>query len=134
MNPFNFDPIILSIVTTLGVCVLAVYLAYNTGMVRKKYGLQPYLPSDHPELHKATRAHMNILESIVAFIPVLWIAAIFGSTFYAWVAWIVWLISRIVYAFVYLSHPEKRMIPFLISLICFVIVLVIAIMGGMRIV
>ena len=129
LNQGKMDPLLPTIITTLGTCLLAARLTYNVWQERINHHAQPYEHNDNIHVHNAIWAHMNIVESMVMYLPVLWIASIYSSPLLAGMVWIIWLLSRIIYAWIYLRTPEKRMVPFITSIVCFFVTLFIAVYG-----
>ncbi len=64
---------------TVGVIVLLFAVSWNVGRARGKYGIQPPATSGHPAFDRAFRVQMNTLENAVAFLPALWLFAMYVS-------------------------------------------------------
>src|SRR5215469_15921011 len=82
--------------------ILAVFvtfvLAGRVGWARGKYKIEaPALVGD-PDFERACRTHMNTVESLVLFLPALWVASIFyGGQVPFWIG-LLWIVARIIYA------------------------------------
>jgi len=111
----------LSALVTVFSSLFTMYLAYNTGMTRMKHKEPPYKAIKSKEVMLANRAHMNCVENSVVFLPLLWVATIFGSANIAGIIWAVWFTSRVWYALGYLKDPKKRETPFMLGLLCIVL-------------
>jgi uncharacterized MAPEG superfamily protein len=72
---------------------------------------------------------MNTVEAMVVFMPLLWVATVFGPSLAAWIVWVVWFVSRIFYAFGYIKNPKKRQTPFMIWLACIAITALLGLYG-----
>jgi glutathione S-transferase len=118
---------ILALITVLS-AMLTFYLAFNVGMTRAKFkeGALEKMKEKHVVL--ANRVHMNMVENMVVYLPLLWVASIFGSIKIAVVLGSIWLIARAWYSAAYLKNPGKREIPFFISVICIVLTALVALL------
>jgi len=106
------------------------YLAYNTGMTRIAHKSPPYEPTKSKEVMIANRAHMNCVELSVVYLPLLWVATIFGpSSLIAGIIGSVWFVSRVWYALGYLKDPKKRQTPFMIGLACIALTAILGLYG-----
>jgi glutathione S-transferase len=115
--------------------LLAVAVYFWTGIVvtraRKQFDV-PAPRSDGPEgFLRVWRAHVNTLEQLVIFLPLLWLFNQAAGDLYAGLAGLVWAIGRVIYVQSYARAADKRSLGFMISLlaslVCFVGVLVHAI-------
>ena len=116
---------------TCVISLLQVLLAFRVGTMRSKHKVQSYetYMTKNTEFIIAHRIQVNTLESVMVFLPLLWVATFWGYEIAAAIIWWIWIISRILYAVMYQQDPKKRMIPFLISLLCTMGVLLLAILG-----
>lgn len=119
----------ISALVTVFSSLFTMYLAYNTGMTRMKHKELPYKAIKSKEVMIANRAHMNCVENSVVFLPLLWIATIFGSSSIIGIIGALWFASRVWYALGYLKDPKKRQIPFMIGLACIAITGILALYG-----
>lgn len=103
------------------VTLLNVLLQFATlwvvGNARKRYDVKAPAISGHPGFERAWRIQMNTLEASVMFLPVLWLASMYGFPALAGAAGFLWLIGRAWYIPAYLKDPSKRGPAFGISLI-----------------
>ena len=95
--------------------ILAVFvtfvLAGRVGMARGRYKIEAPAMVGHPDFERACRTHMNTVESLVLFLPALWVAAIFyGGQIPFWIG-LVWVVGRIVYAFGYAQKNTQMRGP-----------------------
>lgn len=112
------EPYTLSALATIFSSLLAFWLAYNTGMVRAKHKAPPYEHTENKDVWISCRAHMNTIEMMVVYLPLLWVATIFGPSTIAGIVGLVWFASRVWYAQGYLKNPKQRQAPFMIGLAC----------------
>jgi uncharacterized MAPEG superfamily protein len=103
------------------VTLLNVALQFATLMVvgnaRKRYDVKAPAISGHPSFERAWRIQMNTLEASVMFLPVLWLASMYGFPALAGAAGLVWLIGRAWYIPAYLKDPAGRGPAFGLSLV-----------------
>jgi len=124
------DTYAISALVTVFSSVFTMYLAYNTGMTRMKFKAQPFEETKSKEVIIANRVHMNCVEATVVFLPLLWMATIFGpSAMIAGIIGSIWFMSRVWYAFGYLRDPSKRTIPFMLGLLCIAVSALLSLYG-----
>jgi len=121
---------------TAAVTVLTVllffYMGLNVGRMRAKHGIKAPAMTGHDEFERAVRVHMNTLEGAMAFLPVLWIAAIYFGGWIPALAGFVWVVGRVIYMIGYMAAPEKRETGFTIQALALVVLIVLAIWGVVR--
>ena len=123
------DPYAISALVTVFSSLFAFYLAYNVGMVRMKHKAAPYKHTENDEVWIVNRVHMNTIENMAVYLPLLWVATVFGSAETAGAVGAVWFVSRVWYAFGYLNDPKKRQTPFMLGLACIAVTAIIALYG-----
>ncbi len=119
----------LSALVTIFSSLFTMYLAYNVGMTRMAHKEPPHKAIKSKEVMIANRVHMNCIENSVVFLPLLWVATVFGSANIAGIIGAVWFVSRVFYAFGYLKDPKKRQIPFMVGLVCIVLTAILGLYG-----
>jgi uncharacterized MAPEG superfamily protein len=102
------------------------------GLARKKYAIKAPATSGHPAFDRAFRVQMNTLEASVMFLPTLWLAAHYGFAGWAGIAGLAWIIGRVWYAAGYLREAARREGGFLLSMLAWAAVLVMALIGVVR--
>lgn len=112
---------VLSAVVTVLSGVLLFGLSFRVGLARSKGHVQSYetYTTTDKAFIIANRVHMNTLESLIIFLPFLWIATLFSP--YPTVAALIggaWLLSRTLYAVLYVKDPKLRFWGFLPSIVC----------------
>ena len=103
------------------VAILAVfqYLAFGalTGKARGKSGLKAPAVTGDEGFERMYRVQMNTLETLVAFLPSLFLAAQY------WPAWLVaglgavYLVGRMLYWRAYVANPANRALGFMLSIV-----------------
>ena len=115
------------------VVLLAVLLQFGTmfavGRARGKYGIKAPATSGHPDFERAYRMQMNTLEAVLLFLPTLWVAAHYGYGGWAGVAGLVWIVGRVWYALAYLKDASRRGGGFLLGMLGWLAVLLMALAG-----
>ncbi len=109
--------------------ILLVFATALVGRARGKFGVQVPATTGHPDFERAFRAHMNTIEQAVAFLPVLWLASIYGNEkIAAWIGY-AWVLGRLWYIVGYIKEAGKRSIGFLINAVCFFLLLAMGLWG-----
>lgn len=118
------------------VVLLTVLLQFGTltmvGRARGKYGIKAPATSGHPDFDRAYRVQMNTLEATVMFLPTLWLATHYGFAGWAGIAGLVWIVGRVWYAAGYLKDAARREGGFILSMLAWVAVLIMAVVGVVR--
>ena len=96
---------------------------------RHKFSIDAPATSGHPEFDRIYRAHMNTLEISIMFLPTLWLATHFGSSFWSGLAGLLWIIGRLWYTAGYLKNPANREGGFILSSLAMIALLLIAGVG-----
>ena len=120
--------IILALITILS-SLLTFYLAFNVWMTRQKNKASAYGATKNKDVLIANRVHMNQVENMVVYLPILWVAGIFGPIILVVIVGTVWFISRVVYSMVYLKNPEKRAPAFITGVACIALTTLLALYG-----
>jgi glutathione S-transferase len=92
------DAMHLAAIDTLLAVLVTFVLAGRVGFMRGKYKIEAPATVGHPQFERACRTHMNTVESLVLFLPALWIASVYyGGQIPFWIG-LVWVVARLVYA------------------------------------
>ncbi len=130
---------LLTSIVTILTFVLYVYMGFRVGQMRSKHGIKAPATSGHPEFDRAFRVHMNTLEGMVVFLPLLWLATYYFTPVYSGLTWLpaaiglAWLIGRVLYMNAYMADPEKRSLGFSIGGIAQLVLLILALVGIVRV-
>jgi glutathione S-transferase len=115
------------------VAILAVsqYLTFGAmaGQARRTSGLKAPAVVGHPGFERMYRVQMNTLETLVAFLPALFLAAQYWPSLVVAGLGVVYLIGRLLYWRAYVSNPAKRALGFMLSMIPTVVLTVLALVG-----
>ena len=99
---------------TLAALGLYFYAGLQVGRARGRFGVEAPATHGHPEFERYFRAHMNMLEWLVIFLPCLWLSAVLtsdlGMRATLWVAGlgVLWIIGRYIYSEAYVKDPSTR--------------------------
>jgi glutathione S-transferase len=88
-----------------------------TGKARRLSGLKAPTMTGHEGFERMYRVQMNTLETLVAFLPSLFIAAKYWPPLLVASLGLVYLIGRHLYWRAYVSNPSKRGTGFMMSMI-----------------
>ena len=97
----------LEIVTLLALLEYSI-LGMMVGRARQKYGVEAPATTGNPDFERYFRVHVNTLESLIVFIPALWIFSLTVNYHFGVALGLLFVIARIIYASGYLSAPAKR--------------------------
>src|SRR6266852_5297290 len=97
----------------LELVTLLAFLKYSIlgvmfGRARQTYGVEAPATTGNPDFERYFRVHENTLESLIVFIPAVWIFALEVNYHFAVALGVLFLIARIIYASGYLSAANKR--------------------------
>jgi glutathione S-transferase len=103
------------------VAILAVvqYLAFGvlTGQARRVSGLKAPTMTGHDGFERMYRVQTNTLETLIAFLPSLFLAARYWPPYLVAGLGVVYLVGRVIYWRAYVSDPSTRSIGFMLSMI-----------------
>ena len=117
-----------AIVTVLAV-LFYFFIATRVGVARQKFGVKLPAISGHPDFERVFRVHMNTLEWMPIFLPLLWLCAIYFSDAAAALVGLAWIGGRTLYYTGYAAAVEKRVHGFFIQSMACVLLLIGAIVG-----
>ena len=87
----------------LGIVTLLALLEYSilglmVGRARHKYGVEAPATTGNPEFERYFRVQMNTLESLIVFIPALWMFSLSVNYHFGVALGLLFVIARIIYA------------------------------------
>lgn len=98
-----------SIATIMGLALLEyLILGGMVGRARGTYNVPAPATTGDPIFERYFRVHQNTLESLIVFIPALWLFAIYLNKPIAIALGLIFIAARIIYAAGYIKAPEKR--------------------------
>ncbi len=118
------------------VTLLSIFLYTWTGVLvgraRGRFGVRAPATSGHPEFERTFRVQMNTLENLVAFLPALWLFALYVGPIWAALLGGAWLAGRLWYAIAYVRDPATRGSGFALSYTAFIVLAIGATLGLVR--
>jgi glutathione S-transferase len=118
----------IAIILLLAVAFTALAMV-RSAAARAKHKIMAPATTGHPEFERAFRVHLNTVESMVLFVPLLWAASTLYNPMFAFWAGVVWLVGRVLYMFGYMAEPEKRGPGAIITLLSLAALFVLAVLG-----
>jgi len=97
----------LAMITVLALVEYSV-LGAMVGRARQKYGVEAPATTGNPDFERYFRVHENTLESLIVFLPAVWIFSLTVNYHFGVALGALFLIARIIYASGYLSAAAKR--------------------------
>lgn len=83
-------------------------MAAMVGRARGKYRIQAPATTGNADFERVNRVHINTLESLIVFVPGVWIFGLYVSEIWAAVLGVLFVIARALYAIGYYQAAEKR--------------------------
>lgn len=108
-----------------------VYFGIAVGRARGRYGVKGPAVSGHEVFERYFRVQQNTLELLVAFLPALWLFALYASATWAVVLGAVYLAGRVLYYLGYVRDPPKRELGFALSMLPILVLIVGALVGAL---
>jgi glutathione S-transferase len=104
---------------TLAIVLWYMVTVFQVGRARTRYKVYAPATTGDPDFERYFRVQMNELESMVAFLPSMWVYAIMGNPRIAAIVGAVYLAGRIVYAIGYWSAARRRAIGYYVATTAF---------------
>ena len=98
----------LTALVTIAAILYTFVLGARVGALRGKTGVAAPATSGDPIFERAFRVHMNTIEQLVVFLPVLWLSVSVIGDAWSGLIGVVWLTGRVLYASSYMKDPAKR--------------------------
>ncbi|MEW6267736.1 MAG: MAPEG family protein [Thermodesulfobacteriota bacterium] len=121
-------PHLTAIVTLLAVAFYF-FLATRVALARRKFDVKLPAVAGHPDFERVYRVHMNTLEWMPIFLPLLWLCAIYFSDRAAAVLGLLWIVGRALYFVGYREAVERRLPGFFVQSTACLLLLVGAVAG-----
>jgi uncharacterized membrane protein YecN with MAPEG domain len=118
---------------TAFVTLLAILIAVGTALLvartRRATGIMPPAMTGDPRLERALRVQGNTVEGFIAFLPALWLAALYFQGWLPPVIGLIWCLGRIAYAAGYMSDAGRRHLGFTICMLSVLLLVILAVVG-----
>lgn len=105
---------LIGLITLLTVLLLVACMVL-VGRARGRYQVKAPATTGPEGFERMLRIQANTNESTLMFLPALWTAANFGAVWISATLGAVWLLARIWYAFAYANPARSRALPFALS-------------------
>lgn len=117
------------LVTLLAV-VQFMWLGILVARARSRHGVAAPATSGHELFERYHRVHMNTLETLIVFLPALWIAAQYWSPRWMAAVGAIYLIGRMLYLRGYVAEPKQRHLGYAVSVLPVVVLVLIGLYGS----
>jgi uncharacterized MAPEG superfamily protein len=122
----------LQLVTILA---LLQYFAFGflVGKARVRYGIKAPATGGNEIFERYNRVHVNTLETLVVFLPALWLAASYERPLWVALIGLVYLVGRVIYLQAYVANPGSRSLGYSLSAGPVLILILITLIGIVRV-
>lgn len=126
-----YSAALLSAIVTIMAIALYIVMSFRVGSMRGKHNVNAPAVTGAPEFERAYRVQMNTLEQMPVFLPALWLATVFFKPvgYLPAILGVIWIVGRVLYMEGYMADPSKRGFGFLISAVCQLLLLILAMTG-----
>lgn len=116
------------------IVILLALILYNVlgmlvGRARAAHGVKAPAITGPEEFERTFRTHQNTLESLIVFVPAVWIFGAVVDPLWAAILGLVYLVGRVVYARGYIGAAEKRGPGMMMSFIANVVLVLGSLIG-----
>ena len=98
---------VLALVTVVALAQV-MFFQGRVARARNTFNVQGPATSGHPMWERYNRVHLNTIENVVVFLPLIWVCGLFFNVFVAGVLGVLFIAARAIYARGYLSEPPSR--------------------------
>ena len=119
----------LTAAVTLISMLVYIWMATRVGAARARHEVPAPLMTGPDEFNRVLRVQENTMETLILFLPVLWLYALTISDLYAAAIGVFFPIGRILYALGYYAASDKRGKGFMIGFVATIILLFGSIIG-----
>jgi len=89
---------------------------FLVGKARAKHGIRAPAITGHEEFERYFRVQQNTLETLIMFLPALWIAAHYWSSTWMALVGAIYLVGRVLYLASYVRNPSQRTLGYALSI------------------
>jgi len=119
------------IVTLLALIELVVF-GVLVGRARGTYGVAAPATTGNPIFERYYRVQANTIETLIVFLPALWIAAAYWPPRYVALIGVIYLIGRIRYLIDYVRDPKRRGAGYALSMLPAMVLIIAGLVGAIR--
>jgi glutathione S-transferase len=120
-----------TLVTVVAIC-LYFFMGLRVGLSRSKFNVPAPATTGDPTFERMNRVHMNTLEGMPIFLPLLWMFANYHSDKIAAALGLVWVIGRAIFMLGYTADASKRSGGFQIQLLATLLLLIGTVYGAVQ--
>lgn len=121
-----------TLVTVVAIC-LYFYMGLRVGLSRTKYNVPAPATTGDPTFERMNRVHMNTLEGMPIFLPLLWLFASYHNDTLAAGLGLIWVIGRIIFMIGYTAAAGKRSLGFGIQMLASLLLMIGTIIGAVMV-
>jgi uncharacterized MAPEG superfamily protein len=103
------------------------------GRARGRYGVAGPATVGHPIFERYYRVQMNTVETLLVFLPALWLSAKYWPPGYPAMVGVLYLIGRFLYLNAYVKDPKTRGLGFSMSMLPALALVLAALVGAIRV-
>ncbi|MGC3981817.1 MAG: MAPEG family protein [Steroidobacteraceae bacterium] len=115
---------------TLLAGVQFLWLGLLVARARMRYGVVAPATAGNEMFERYHRVHMNTLETLVVFLPALWIAAQYWSPRWMAALGAIYLVGRMLYLQGYVADPKGRHIGYAVTVLPVIALILIGLYGA----
>jgi uncharacterized MAPEG superfamily protein len=121
----------MELVDLVGILAVLQFLFFGvlTGSARVKSGIKAPAVTGDENFERMYRVQMNTLETLMVFLPALFIAVKYWHPFIVAGVGAIYLVGRLLYWRAYVTEPSKRGLGFMLSLLPTFALILMAIVG-----
>jgi glutathione S-transferase len=102
------------------------------GTAREKYGVKAPAVSGNLEFERYFRVQQNTLETLIMFLPALWIAAHYFNPLWTALIGAIYLLGRLLYFQAYVRDPGTRTVGYVVSIAPVAVLVAMGLIGIVR--
>ncbi len=121
----------MDIIALLIILAVLQFMAFSflVGPARVKYEVKAPATTGNEDWQRRFRVHQNTMEQLVAFVPAIYLCAVYANQTVAIVCGVIYLIGRCIYAYTYIKDPKTRALGMILSFFP-TLAMVLAALGG----
>ncbi|MCL4133307.1 UNVERIFIED_CONTAM: hypothetical protein GTU68_001519 [Idotea baltica] len=105
------------------------FFGFMTGQARRTSGLKAPAVTGHEGFERMYRVQINTLETLVAFLPALFIAGKYWPPLLIASIGMIYIVGRFIYWRAYTQDPSKRGVGFMLSMLPTFALIILALVG-----
>jgi glutathione S-transferase len=102
-------------VVTLLALIEYFYFIFEVSRARTRYGVRAPATTGHDIFERYFRVQQNTVESLIMFLPSMWLAVRYWYPTYVAAIGALFVIGRLIYFFAYVREPKKRTLGMLLT-------------------